>query len=145
MSITNSDVRAHLRKGELAVRILEDLGYTYGDGRWVAPVDVFQPIKDAMLKLAAEMAAEALEAAEESPVDATELKAGERFKILSLPAGHVLLGKPEMRNRHFKARVVENGNGAYTGRVVRFGPTHHNTGFWLPLTCVAKVDSNADF
>lgn len=143
MSITNSDVRAHLRKGELAVRILEDLGYTYGDGRWAEPVDVFQPIKDAMLKLAAEMVAE--NHAAQPAGDASELKAGERFKILSLPAGHVLLGKPEIRSRRFKARVVEDGNGAYTGRVVRFGPTHHNTGFWLPLTCVAKVDSNADF
>lgn len=143
MSITNSDVRAHLRKGELAVRILEDLGYTYSDGRWVEPVDVFQPIKDAMLKLAAEMTAN--QQAAHPPCDATELKAGERFKILSLPAGHALLAKPEMSRRHFTARVVENGNGAYTGRVVRFGPTHHNTGFWLPLTCVAKVGSNADF
>lgn len=143
MSITNSDVRAHLRKGELAVRILEDLGYTYGDGRWVEPVDVFQPIKDAMLKMAAEMSAE--KQAAQPTVDATELKAGDRFKILSLPAGHVLLAKPEMSRRHFKARVVENGNGAYTGRVVRFGLTQRNTGFWLPLTCVAKVDSNADF
>lgn len=143
MSITNSDVRAHLRKGELAVRILEDLGYTYGDGRWVEPVDVFQPIKDAMLKMAAEMVAN--QQAAHPPCDATELKANERFKILSLPAGHALLAKPEMSRRHFTARVVEDGIGRYTGRVVCFGPGHSNTGFWLPLTCVAKVDSNADF
>lgn len=143
MSITNSDVRAHLRKGELAVHILEDLGYTYGTGRWVAPVDVLQPIKDAMLKMAAEIAAK--EIASQSTADATELKAGEQFRIKSLPPSHVLLAKPEMARRTFKARVVEDGTGSYRGRIVRFGPELDNKGFWLPLTHVTKVNPDADF
>ncbi|WYW04371.1 hypothetical protein Kurepalu2_00024 [Pseudomonas phage vB_PpuP-Kurepalu-2] len=56
--MNNSEIRKHLRKGELAVALAEALGYTFGADPehpnrevWIAPVKPEDVLKDALEKL----------------------------------------------------------------------------------------------
>ena len=136
--MTNQQIRAHLREGEQAVKTLKALGYTYKRGEWHKGEDALDPIIEGIKALIASQIS--------SPKPEPELKAGERFIIESLPAGHKLRGELQGNwPRVFVARVVADGNGTYTGRVVRFGTGHLNTGYWLPLHCVTRIPDHADF
>lgn len=144
--MTNSDIRAHLRKGELAVELLEKLGYTFapnvpkGPSVWQDPVEdqVLAPVIAAFQKMVAE------EVAKQKP-SPKQVETGDRFVINYLPANHRLrLECHDWKNRVFTARVVEYGHTA--GEVVaRFGINHMNRGYWIRLSHLTKVDDNADF
>ncbi|ADV35681.1 conserved hypothetical protein [Pseudomonas phage phiIBB-PF7A] len=144
--ISNSDIRAHLRKGELAVELLENLGYTFapnvpkGPSVWQKPIaeQILDPMVKALEKLIADRVAEQIP----SP---KQLETGDRFVITSLPAGHRLrLECADWKHRVFTARVVEYG--VQAGEVVvRFGINHMNRGYWLRLHHTTKVHDNADF
>lgn len=144
--ISNSDIRAHLRKGELAVELLEKLGYTFapnvprGPSAWQKPIgeQILDPMVKALEKLIADRVAEQIP----SP---KQLATGDRFVINSLPAGHRLrFDFPNWRSYVFTARVVEFG--VQAGEIVaRFGIDSHNRGYWLRLHHLTKVHDNADF
>lgn len=144
--MTNSDIRAHLRKGELAVELLEKLGYTFepnvpkGPAVWQKPLadKVLDPIVEALQKMIADRVAEQIP----SP---KQLETGDRFVITSLPAGHRLrFDFPDWKNRVFTARRVEYGVQA-GALVARFGIDAHNRGYWLRLHHLTKVTDNSDF
>lgn len=142
----NQKVRAHLRKGELAVTLLESLGYRYEQGAgtptfWVAPakseLDVFK-----------EQLTELMTPPEKrkSPV-----RDGATFKVTSLPAGHYLQA---YMYRQYVFSVVSSewiAEGSekserlkgFTGWVVHF-KMPSSKGLWLPLSCI-KVTPDADF
>lgn len=138
--MTNQEVRSHLRKGEQAVNVLKKLGWTYRFGNWDAPeVTPEHAMLEPIIKALAELAV-----LREKPQDA--LKSGDRFVILHLPPTHLAISKncPEWRNRVF--RVGEVDMDSDRGPVVRFGLSAPATrGYWLPLTAIQKVPSNADF
>lgn len=108
--ISNSDIRAHLRKGELAVELLEKLGYTFGPNVpkgpevWQKPLgeQILDPMIKALEKLIADRVAEQIP----SP---KQLATGDRFAINSLPAGHRLrfdFSELEELRRHGPCRGV---------------------------------------
>lgn len=146
--MTNSDIRAHLRKGELAVELLEKMGYTYGPnvfkgpGVWQKPVEdqILAPVIAAFQKMVAE------EVSKRAPEPVSEqVKTGDRFVINYLPPGHRLHQfDSEWKSRVFTARAVERRFGCTT-IVARFGLNCVNHGYWIPVEHITKVPSNADF
>lgn len=148
----NQKVRAHLRKGELAVKLLESLGYSYDDSkvhlqrepRWIAPAKTELELFKAQLQ-------ELLTPPEKrvSPV-----RNGATFTVTSLPPGHFL-------NAYMYRRYVFSVESSewiapgsekseklkgFSGWAVHFEMhgTGRTQGLWLPLSCI-KVTSNADF
>lgn len=146
--MTNSDIRAHLRKGELAVELLEKMGYTYGPnvfkgpGVWQEPVEdqILAPVIAAFQKMVAE------EVAKRAPEPVSEqVKTGDRFVINYLPPSHRLHQfASEWKSQVFTARLVEP-NITAKGLIARFGLNCVNRGFWIPVEHITKVPSNADF
>lgn len=146
MSLTNKEIRAHLRKGELAVELLERLGYEWKPNVNLGPSVWQEPEKNSLLCKLEELIKAEAEKQIPSPTTEPELKGGERFVIDRLPPGHklrhILAGQ---HDRVWTARIVEDGNGPYRGRVVRFGTSYLNTGYWLPLTHITRIPTHADF
>lgn len=145
--MTNQEIRAHLRKGELATELLEKLGYIWKPNVNLGPSVWQEPEKNSLLCKLEELIAAEVEKQKPSPVPDPILAAGERFVIDTLPPGHKLryMLPAGLQTRVFKARAVGPGNGPYRGLVVRFGTGLDNTGYWLPLTHVTRVPSNVDF
>lgn len=146
MSLTNKEIRAHLRKGELAVELLERLGYEWKPNVNRGPSVWQEPEKNSLLCKLEELIKAEAEKQIPSPKPEPTLKAGDRFVIDMLPPGHKL--RHELQGQHtrvFTARAVEQGNGPYKGLVVRFGTSLLNTGYWLPLTHITRIPTHADF
>ena len=148
----NQKVRAHLRKGELAVKLLESLGYSYDDSevhpqrepRWIAPA-----------KSELEVFKEQLQELLTPPKKRTSpVRDGASFTVTSLPAGH-FLNAYIYRKYVFtvaSSEWIAPGSAqsvklkGFSGWAVHFEMrgTGHKQGLWLPLSCI-KVASNADF
>ena len=146
----NQKVRAHLRKGELAVTLLESLGYTYTESKghpqreplWSAPAK-------SELELFKEQLQELLTPPEKrkSPV-----RNGAVFTVTSLPSGHHLNAYMynRMAFRVLSSEWIVDGSEkstrlkGFTGWVVHFEMPHSRKGLWLPLSCI-KVTPDADF
>lgn len=141
--MNNSQVRAHLRKGEQAVNTLEALGYTYDGVRWVAP-----PAKpeDALLAPIIKALADAA-AIKETQRDET-IRSGDRFIITTLPPALVAVHTawPDWRNRVFKAGCVNDHSREQGRKVIRFG---HNAvasaGLWIDVKFCQKVHDDDRF
>lgn len=144
----NQKVRAHLRKGELAVMLLESLGYRYvGEHhppRWEAPAKTeLQEFKEQLTALIAK------------PTTRTcPVRSGARFSVLSLPSGHFLQAYV-LRGKTFtvvSSEWIEEGSeksaklNGFIGWVVHFNffDGFRQKGLWLPLSCI-KVAPDADF
>ncbi|WP_443700076.1 hypothetical protein [Pseudomonas sp.] len=148
----NQKVRAHLRKGEIAVKLLESLGYSYDESkvhlqrepRWVAPAkSELELFKEQLTKLI-------------TPPEKREcpVRKGDRFGVTSLPAGH-FLNAYMYRHMSFKVAssewIAEGSQKSeklkgFSGWVVHFNNEYdiRKQVLWLPLSCI-KVASNADF
>lgn len=145
----NQKVRAHLRKGELAVTLLESLGYSYVGNdhppRWEAPAK-------SELELFKEQLTELL-----TPPDKRKspVRDGASFTVTSLPPGHFLnaymyrrfvflVGSSEWIEAGTEQSAKLKG---FSGWAVHFEMRVTNDrkqGLWLPLSCI-KVTPNADF
>lgn len=148
----NQKVRAHLRKGELAVTLLESLGYSYNESKghpqreplWIAPakseLELFKEQLKELLTPPAERG---------SPV-----RDGASFTVTSLPAGHFLQAYI-YRSYVFtvtSSEWIAEGSAqsqklkGFTGWAVHFNfeQGFRKQGLWLPLSCI-KVAPNADF
>lgn len=137
----NSTVRAHLRKGELAVEHLEKLGWTFMSNVPSGPLVWKAPEEDALVKAVVDL----IESRMVKPADPFEepeapLKPGDSFVITSLPMG----SHSQLRNKLnetlgtvFKAREVEMH--ARYGLIVRFGFDTMNRGYWVPVSRTVKV------
>jgi len=146
--VDNQKVRAHLRKGEQAVALLESLGYSYGSNiptRWEAPTK-------SELELFKEQLTELLTPPEKRNCP---VRAGATFNVISLPPGHFLNAYTHryMRFTALSTEWIEEGSekskriNGFTGWVVHFDAFPASSspkGLWLPLSCI-KVASNADF
>ena len=143
----NQKVRAHLRKGELAVTLLESLGYRYEQEVgtptfWVAPAK-------SELELFKEQVQELLTPPQER---SNPVANGALFTVTSLPSGHHL-NAYMYRRMTFKVVssewILEGSDkstrlNGFTGWVVHFEMPHSRKGLWLPLSCI-KVKPDADF
>ena len=145
----NQKVRAHLRKGELAVTLLESLGYRYEQEAgtptfWVAPAKTeLEQFKEQVQELLTPPQKR------KSPV-----RDGAHFHVTSLPAGHFLHAYMYRRMVFTVVSsewIVEGSEKStrlkgFTGWAVHFeAPVGGGRqGLWLPLSCI-KVTSNADF
>lgn len=148
----NQKVRAHLRKGELAVTLLESLGYSYNESKghpqreplWIAPAK-------SELEVFKEQLQELLTPPEKrkSPV-----RNGASFTVTSLPSGHFLQAYIYRRyvftvtSSEWIAEGSEKSAklSGFTGWVVHFNfeKGFCKQGLWLPLSCI-KVTPDADF
>jgi len=150
--VDNQKVRAHLRKGELAVTLLESLGYSYNESKghpqreplWIAP-------SKSELELFKEQLQELLKPPQERK---SPIRNGARFSVTSLPSGHYLHAYM-YRHMSFKAEssewIVAGSKQSeklhgFTGWVVHFtfSCSQRTRGLWLPLSCI-KVAPDADF
>ena len=145
----NQKVRAHLRKGELAVTLLESLGYRYEQEAgtptfWVAPAK-------SELELFKEQVQELLTPPEKRKSSVLD---GASFTVTSLPSGHFLQAYIYRRyvftvtSSEWIAEGSEKSAklSGYTGWVVHFNfeKGFCKQGLWLPLSCI-RVAPNADF
>lgn len=145
----NQKVRAHLRKGELAVAMLESLGYRYEEKayavpKWVAPAkSELELFKDQLKELLTPPAERC------SPV-----RDGASFTVTSLPAGHFLQAYI-YRSYVFtvtSSEWIAEGSAqsqklkGFTGWAVHFNfeQGFRKQGLWLPLSCI-RVAPHADF
>lgn len=137
----NTAVRAHLRKGELAVEHLEKLGWTFGKNVSNGPFVWKAPEEDALVKAVVDL----IESRLVKPADpfeepVSDITTGDHFVIHTVaPTSHAL--RCELaRNpvRVFKARLVEF---SYQRQCViaRFGFGPDNAGFWIPVANLTKV------
>lgn len=137
----NTAVRAHLRKGELAVEHLEKLGWTFGKNVSNGPFVWKAPKEDALVKAVVDL----IESRLVKPADpfeepVSDIQTGDHFVINSLPKGqHNALRCELARNplRIFTAREVDNHY--LYGMIARFGFSAGNRGFWIPVANLTKV------
>lgn len=164
--MTNSEVRAHLRKGELAVALAEALGYTFEKDPknpnrevWIAP-----PVKaeDALLEnlrehieaksqelgetLARQRIAEEKAKDEQGPNwFLVEPNIGKNFRVLieKIPSWHPIANFAfQLSGAYYKAENIKYVRGTkYPGYIVEFTYQRGAFGIYskgsLPLSCAA--------
>lgn len=161
--MNSSEVRKFIKKGELAVEVLESLGYTFSTPDnshpvWVKPVEVLDPILESIKKL--------IESQVESRVihengaygprwDSVKGLKGRPFKInhSKIPDGHKLerYGVTHFWNKLFVAQEIRYENSeTFKGYVVlfKFNTKPFTTeAVWLPLSaCSFQTGGrNAEF
>lgn len=143
--MTNKEIRAHLRKGELAVELLEKLGYIWKPNVNLGPSVWQEPEKKSLLCKLEELIASEVEKQKPSPVPERPLQVGDRFMANAIPRGNTALPKncPEWRSKIFRAGEVDFNTDR--GPVVRFGLGTATRGYWLPLSLVTRIPHDADF
>lgn len=156
--MNHSDIRKHLKKGELAVEMLEKMGAMFVDNQkehphWVAPIKPIDGLKEqleALIKAGIEQGIEAhKEALKKDPRGPNwhlvEQMVGRNFKVRmeNIPIGHSLstFGYSHFSGRVFRAESIEyRRDPSYTGYAVNFTfatrPYRPET-VWLPLSCAA--------
>ena len=158
----NRKVRSYLRKGELAVALLDTLGYqfdekSYAMPKWVAP-EKQDPIKALTEKFEAELLKpmiEKLKGLAKAPVNSVcPVNIGTRFTITKLPAAHFLNGYAMPRDHVYEVEEVArikagterserlNLVGLAISFDVKMGFSERR--LWLPLDCI-KVVADARF
>lgn len=159
--MNNSEIRKHLRKGELAVALAESLGYTFGTDPENANREVWNAPpatpEDAALKALREL----IESREVAAVNAfkesqktnpngpnwhlVEGMQGRLFRVRpeNIPVGHPLrdYGKIHFERNYRADEIRYVRSPAYTGYSVgfkfqKFPYALHET-VWLPLSCAA--------
>lgn len=137
----NSTVRAHLRKGELAVEHLEKLGWTFEQNVSTGPFVWKAPKEDALVKAVVDL----IESRMVKPVDpfeepVSDITTGDHFVIHTVPLTSTALRCELARNpvRVFKARLVEFSHQRQC-IIARFGFGADNAGFWMPVANLTKV------
>lgn len=145
MSLTNKEIRAHLRKGELATELLEKLGYEWRPNVNLGPSVWQEPEKNSLLCKLEELIAAEVEKQKPSPVPERRLSTGDRFVVNHLPPANTALPRncPEWRSKIFRAGEVDMDS--RHGPVVRFGLGIATRGYWLPLSLVTRIPDDADF
>lgn len=162
--MNNSEVRAHLRKGELAVTVLETLGYRFETDPantnreiWIAPApvkkhkDLFEEALDPLIDSLRDLMFKEVARREEAVVrpqgpnwHIVKDLAGKHFTIRpeNIPRGHDLYRRHVLGHR-FKATSIEyvKNIGDYTGyRALfncQFGLDPQVRTLWLPLSACA--------
>ncbi|WGH28286.1 hypothetical protein 10P302A_gene0026 [Pseudomonas phage 10P302A] len=157
--MNGSDVRKFIKQGEQATEVLEKLGYTYSakageHPHWVAPVDVLDPIKEALLKIVAEATETQVKEFKEAQRDDPQgpnwhlIKdmVGRNFKVRAenIPESNVLRGYsagPHFFGKLFRALEIKyRRSDEYTGYAVLFSfklrPFNEEV-VWLPLSACA--------
>lgn len=137
----NSTVRAHLRKGELAVEQLERLGWTFDINVLNGPQVWKAPPEDQLVKAVVDLIESRLvKHADpfEEPVSA--ITDGDHFIIHTVSPMSTALRRELALNpvRVFKAREVEYSY-QHGCAIVRFGFGEDNAGFWIPVANLTKV------
>lgn len=137
--MTNQEIRAHLRKGELAVELLEKLGYRWEPNVNRGPSVWQEPEKTSLLCKLEELIAAEVEKQKPSPVPEKALSVGDRFVIDRLPPSNTALPRncPEWRSKVFRAGDVDYVT--KNGPVVRFGLGIATRGYWLPLSNITRI------
>jgi len=140
----NSTVRAHLRKGELAVEQLERLGWTFDINVLNGPQVWKAPPEDQLVKAVVDLIESRLVKPKEK-APGVPVVTGDYFTIHTVDPLHVTLRKrlAEHPVRVFKARVVEFSD-EVNCVVARFGFDRNNRGFWIPVANVSKVKTYAN-
>lgn len=169
--MNSSEIRKHLKKGELAVALLESLGYVYEDStpsklpRWSGE-DTAKGRYDALLSDISKHLPKPEPVKVEVPVD-PDIRVGDRFVINTLPKGHHLqLAGVHWRRGHGFAvdnvQWIAAGSPAsqkldgFHGFAVnfRYFDGFRQVGLWLPLSCIRITEkttrkegppTNADF
>ncbi|NBF03775.1 hypothetical protein GV819_15890 [Pseudomonas sp. Fl5BN2] len=167
--MNSSEIRKHLKKGELAVALLESLGYVYEDSapskppRWSGE-DTVKGRYDDLLSEIAKHLPKPEPVKVEVPVD-PDIRVGDRFVINTLPKGHHLRSAWPPFGCLFTVDNVQwiaAGTPAsqkldgFHGFAVNF--RYFNglkpVGLWLPLSCIRITEkttrkegppTNADF
>lgn len=153
----NQKVRQYLRKGELAVTLLESLGYRYAEPtghpkrepHWVEP-ETFVSMEDARKEMQAVLDRFRKPEAPKCPVNV-----GDTFTVTDLPSGHFLHGYGSALKSKYKAietRLIAEGTEAsrnlkgFTGWTVSFDVelVFNKRRLWLPVSCI-KVTADARF
>lgn len=169
--MNSSEIRKHLKKGELAVALLESLGYVYEDStaskppRWSGE-DTAKGRYDALLSDISKHLPKPAPVKVEVPVD-PDVRVGDRFAISTLPNGHHLQRAVRIL-WPMKIFTVDNvqwiaaGSPAsqkldgFHGFAVnfRYFDGFRQVGLWLPLSCIRITEkttrkegppTNADF
>jgi hypothetical protein len=161
--LDNSEVRAHLLKGEQAVTVLTSLGYRYetpsnAPHLWVAPENPQDALKDALealIKTGIEQGVknqmEAMKEAQSSDTKGpnwhlVEGMVGKTFRVRpeNIPLTHPLrqYGEVHFRGVNYKAdEIAYVRTSVYTGYSIRFQfrkrPYALTESVWLPLSCAA--------
>ena len=161
--LDNSEVRAHLRKGEQAVTLLTSLGYRYetpsnAPHLWVAPENPQDALKDALeelIKTGIEQGVKnRMEALKETQASdprgpnwhLVEGMVGKNFRVRqeNIPLKHPLrdYGDVHFRNVNYTAQSIQYERSTeYTGYTVSFAfrlrPYAHLQLVRLPLSCAA--------
>ncbi|WP_426101458.1 hypothetical protein [Pseudomonas sp. PSPC3-3] len=162
----NKQVRAHLRKGELAVQLLEGMGFRYTDAKayavpkWSAP-DTFVNMEEARKEMQAVLDKfKPKEVVKLPPLHNTRtcpVDVGADFTIIQIPPGHYLrnicyrpsLGdsfkvtRTEYIDRYSSVSARLNG---FIGWAIHFEfkETQSSQSLWLPLSHI-KVKRDAHF
>jgi hypothetical protein len=154
--MNGSDVRKFIKQGELAVTVLEKLGYEFVDNQkehphWKAPLNPMDPICEALHKMIAEKVDADIKArVKDDPRGPNwHLVApmqGKNFKVnpASIPVNHQLRTfafGPHFQGKLFRAEEIRyHRSDEYTGYAVLFTfnvRAYRPEVVWLPLSAVA--------
>lgn len=149
--MNSSEIRKHLKKGELAVALLESLGYVYEDKppRWSGE-DTAKGRYDALLSDISKHLPKPEPVKVEVPVD-PDIRVGDRFVINALPKGHHLHGVYRWAGQVFTVDNVQwiaagvpasQKLEGFHGFAVnfRYFDGFKQVGLWLPLSCIRITD-----
>ncbi|MGV8919556.1 MAG: hypothetical protein ACOH2R_17445 [Pseudomonas sp.] len=159
--MNSSDIRAHLRKGDQAITILETLGYVYTTEKvsqrpiWEAPVDPQDALKEALQDLIDQGVKEGVAKAHEAlrkddskgpNWHLVEPMVGKLFRVRqeNIPVMHPLrdYGQAHFLGVNYRADEIQYvRTPKYTGYSVGFKfrkrPFSTFETVWLPLSCAA--------
>lgn len=167
--MNSSEIRKHLKKGELAVALLESLGYVYEDSapskppRWSGE-DTVKGRYDALLSDISKHLPKPEPVKVEVPVD-PDICLGDSFVVNTLPKSHYLQGVRWARRGPYTVDNVQwiapltpasQKLDGFHGFAVnfRYFDGFKQVGLWLPLSCIQITDkttrkegppTNADF
>jgi len=150
--MNHSDIRKHLKKGELAVEAIEKLGFVFVDNQrehphWVAPESPMDDLKDALEAIIKTRVQEAVKNDPRGPNwHLVEGMVGKDFQVRpeNIPLGHALRGfgfDGHFRGKNFNAIEIKyRRDPNYTGYAVSFNfatrPFRPET-VWIPLSACA--------
>lgn len=140
MTLTNADVRSHLRKGEQAVKTLESLGWVFDKGHWKeslpqTALSVLQAtVKEMFLAESSRAYDAGVRKGATLPRPAKAVEAGDAFMVTHRPSLALMNVCPDWAFTTFTALDVGEG---LQGHVVRF--EYKGFRYWQPLETVRYV------